>query len=386
MNTAKFNNSQFAGPAYNPVDDMLKVCSMQKKFRDSFGGSAVNPAKWDTVLGTGQTAVVSAGVLTLASGTAANAEGYVLSKDTFTIPFRVSVGLTLSQRISNQSFFIEAVSVDPVTGVPDGQNACAMVFDGTTATTHKYLVQNSGVAPLVSSGATFPTSASGSVYEIEPFADECWFHGGTLDATTGRANSYRRHQQIPDPNALYKLRLRWLNGATPPASSTGAAIQFIACQDYAELTAEITAGRGNAVAGSAIGVAVTNSVPVTGSVAIAPSTSQGYATSSKLISAASTNLTSVRNSATNLGLLMAHNTSGSLRYLKLYNKASAPVLGTDVPLMVIPLPPNGAAQIPIPAAGVRFSTGFALAITGGMADADATAIGANEVVVNWSLA
>ena len=72
-------------------------------------------------------------------------------------------------------------------------------------------------------------------------ADEAWFHGGTLDGVTSRSNSYRKHQGIPDPNSTYKIRLRWLNGATAPASTTNAILAFVACQDYAELTAEETA-------------------------------------------------------------------------------------------------------------------------------------------------
>ena len=117
-------------------------------------------------------------------------------------------------------------------------------------------MQNSGVTELVSAASTIPTTASGSFFELEPFADESWFHGGALDSTSARSNSYRRHQQIPDPNALYKLRMRWKNGAIAPASNTNAVIQYVALQDYAELTAEITAGRGQSVAGQALGVQI----------------------------------------------------------------------------------------------------------------------------------
>lgn len=243
---------------YDSQDDMLKVKSVQKKFRDSFGGASLDATKWDSVIGAGGAITVASGVVTLGSGTTANAETYIQSKDTFTVPFRVSLGFTMSQRIANQTFIVEAVSVDPATLIPDGKHAAALLFDGTTATTGKYRVQNNALTPLDSAGVTIPTTASGSVYEIEPFADECWFHGGILDSTNGRSNSYRRHQQIPDPNAIYKIRLRWLNGATAPASNTNAVVQYVACQDYAELTAEITAGRGQTVAGQAIGVAVTS--------------------------------------------------------------------------------------------------------------------------------
>lgn len=254
---------------YDPQDDMIKVKSMQKKFRDSFIGAAVDPAKWVTSLGSGGTATVASGALTFGSGAIANSESKLTSVETFTIPFRVSVGLTLSQRIANQTFYVEAISVNATTGVPDGLHTCRFAFDGATVTQGKYQVANGGLTVLDSGAVTFPTTASGSVYEMEPFSDEVWFHGGILDSNAGRANSYRRHQQIPDPNATYKLQLRWLNGGTAP-TNTNAVVQFVACQDYAELTAEITAGRGQVVAGQAIGVAVTTmpTTTVTGTVSV----------------------------------------------------------------------------------------------------------------------
>ena len=245
---------------YDPIEDMLKVKSMQKKWRDGFAGTALDPNKWTSQVAAGGSIGVSGGVLTLGSGANANDESWVLSTETFTIPFRASVGLTMSQRIVNQAFYVEAVSINRDSGLPDGLHMLGLLFDGATATQAKYEVQTGGLTRLTSAASTFPTTASAGVYEVEAFTDEAWFHGGALDATTGRANSYRRHQQIPDPNGLYKLRLRWLNGGTAPASSTSAAVQFIAVQDYAELTAEITAGRGQGVAGQAIAVQVTGGV------------------------------------------------------------------------------------------------------------------------------
>jgi hypothetical protein len=243
--------------AYDAQDDMLKVKSTQKKFRDSFAGSSLDTEKWDVVAVTGaqMSVTVSGGNLTFGSGTTANAETQIISKERFTVPFRISYGLTLSQRIANATFIVEAVSIDPNTGKVDNKNIVGMVHDGTTATSIKYRVANGGTAPVDTSN-TFPTTAAGGVYEIEPFADEAWFHGGTIDSNVARANSYRRHSNIPDPNQYYKIRIRWLNGGTAPASNTNAVMAFIACQDYAELTAEITAGRGQSTAGQAIGVQV----------------------------------------------------------------------------------------------------------------------------------
>ncbi len=370
---------------YDQQDDMLKVKSVQKKFRDSFGGASLDTTKWTSSVGSGASITLGSGVMNMVSGVVANAETYILSKEVFTIPFRVSIGFTMSQRIANQEFFVEMVSVDPVTGVPDGKNSVSWDFDSTTATSAKYLVSNSGLTPLASGYVTVPTTASGGIYEIEPFADEVWFHGGTLDSTSGRANSYRRHQQIPDPNAVYKLRLRWKNGATAPASTTTAVVQYVSVQDYAELTAEITAGRGQAAVGQAIAAAVVSMPTVTiNSPAVyeSPSTTAGgYTSLGKLIAAATTNATAIKTSAGVLGALIAMNLSAATKYVKLYNKASAPTVGTDVPVYVFPIPAGGMLQLTD--LKTRFTTGIALAITGGIADTDTTAVAANDVVVNW---
>lgn len=247
---------------YDTQDDMIKVKSVQKKLRDSFVGSVVDSEKWTTFTGAGGSISTTGGTLVLVSGTTSGSQTGLLSVDTFTVPFRVSAHVQLSQRIANQTFVIEAVSVDPVTLLPNDENVIAWLFDGTSATQAKYRVRNGGSVDLDSSASTVQTTASpGSIFELEPFADEAWFHSGVMDSNAGRSNSYRRHQRIPDPNATYKLRIRWSNAGVPASSST-ATMQFISCQDYAELTAEITAGRGQVVAGQAVGVAVV-SMPTT---------------------------------------------------------------------------------------------------------------------------
>lgn len=254
------DQSPITTKGYDAQDDMMKIKSLQKKFRDSFVGTSIDSTKWDNSIGTGGSITVGSGVINLISGTTANSVTSITSVEWFTIPFRLSFQLTMSQRIVNQEFYVEVISVNSTTGVPDGLHTAGFIFDGTNANQAKYFTANGGQASLISSASSFnPTTGTG-VFELEPFSDECWWHSGTLDAATGRTNSYRRHQQVPDPNASYKIRLRWVNGATPPASTTTSSLQFVACQDYAELTAEITAGRGIAVAGQSIGVAVTNTL------------------------------------------------------------------------------------------------------------------------------
>lgn len=108
------------------------------------------------------------------------------------------------------------------------------------------------------------------------------------------------------------------------------------------------------------------------------------ATPYTLVSAATTNGASVKGSAGVLTSLVANNASLSAwRYIRLYNLAAAPTVGTSTAVYVVPIPPQGSVALNFPS-GLGFSTGIAVAITGGSAANDATAIGAGDV--NLSLA
>ena len=104
-------------------------------------------------------------------------------------------------------------------------------------------------------------------------------------------------------------------------------------------------------------------------------------TASNINSAATTNATSVKASAGTVYSVTASNINAAIRYLKFYNKASAPTVGTDVPVITIPIPAGGAINIPFGTTGHRFATGIALAITTGAADSDTGAVEANEIKV-----
>tara|TARA_R100000541_G_scaffold56507_1_gene65960 strand:- start:800 stop:1258 length:459 start_codon:yes stop_codon:yes gene_type:complete len=105
----------------------------------------------------------------------------------------------------------------------------------------------------------------------------------------------------------------------------------------------------------------------------------------RLISAATTNATSVKASAGKIVTITGLSTNAStVSFLKIYDKATAPVVGTDVPVMTIPIPTHTqGAGIVIPICnGVTFLNGIALAITGAVSDSDTTAVAADEVVIN----
>lgn len=115
-----------------------------------------------------------------------------------------------------------------------------------------------------------------------------------------------------------------------------------------------------------------------------PQTSGGLSIS-RTLSAASTNATSVKASAGQVYTIYAHNSNAAIRFLKLYNKASAPTVGTDTPVMTLPIPGNTAGAgfvFDTGGMGVAFATGIALALTTGVADSDTGAVAANEIVIN----
>jgi hypothetical protein len=100
--------------------------------------------------------------------------------------------------------------------------------------------------------------------------------------------------------------------------------------------------------------------------------------SARVLSAASTNATSTKAATGTLFDVELVNTNAAARYFKFYNKASAPVVGTDIPVLTIALPPNVPVNFQFPI-GKLFATGIAWAITTGVADSDTGAVGAGDV-------
>lgn len=130
-------------------------------------------------------------------------------------------------------------------------------------------------------------------------------------------------------------------------------------------------------------VQVTGTQPVSGSLTSAGTTTNTPATptASAVNSAATTNATSVKSSAGTAYSVTASNTGAAAAFVKLYNKASAPTVGTDVPVLTIPVPAGGVVNINLGSMGHRFTTGIALAITNLAADSDTTAVAASQVKV-----
>lgn len=99
-------------------------------------------------------------------------------------------------------------------------------------------------------------------------------------------------------------------------------------------------------------------------------------------SAATTNSTLIKGSAGVVTGWALYNTSAAVKYVRLYNLASAPTCGSSTPLIRIVLAANGGNAEFYDPAGIAFGTGIGFCITGGAADSDATAVAANDVFLN----
>lgn len=73
------------------------------------------------------------------------------------------------------------------------------------------------------------------------------------------------------------------------------------------------------------------------------------------------------------------NTTTSFRYVKIFAKATAPVVGTDTPITTIAIPPNSYVSMVNPI-GIYQATGISIATTAGAADLDTSTVAANEIV------
>lgn len=98
------------------------------------------------------------------------------------------------------------------------------------------------------------------------------------------------------------------------------------------------------------------------------------------LSSASTNATVVKASAGQLYMAIVRNNSGAVRKLAFHDTASTPTAGSGI-YFTLQMSSGGAPNVYMFPLGVAFSNGIAFTTVTGMADADATAVGANELMI-----
>jgi hypothetical protein len=89
----------------------------------------------------------------------------------------------------------------------------------------------------------------------------------------------------------------------------------------------------------------------------------------------------IKGAPAEVGGIVVSNTAAAVRFLKLYNKATVGLV-TDTPLMTIQLPAASITPINFGNGAVDFPLGLSVRGTNLVADNDATAPTANDIVAN----
>src|SRR6516165_6832824 len=286
----------------------------------------------------------------------------------------------------------------------------------TTAQTNPLSLTTTGLLRVDGSGATQPisgsitvsgtTTVSGTVTANQGGAPWTMKPDGTAWTQTGTsANVNVTNASIPVTGTFWQ--------ATQPVSGTVAATQSgtwtVQPGNTANTTAWLVTGTGGTfpVTGTfwqatqpvSIAATVNTSASQSGTWTVQPgntanttpwlvldaltAASNGL-TSSRVAAAATTNATSLKASAGEMARIDVFNTATYAVFLKFYNKASSPTVGTDTPVWTIPVSAGGGYSTEF-MRGKYFSTGIAYAITKLQADNDTTAVVAGDLTgsIDW---
>jgi hypothetical protein len=406
-----------ADAAYEPTGGKLLVGTSREKFFDNFRDFDTSPTgNWEVVQtgdGMAITGPFGGGVagatpyINIASGTTSGAMTVILSRSSFSAPTEVRYQISASQRIANNAFRIGFVEVDDAgalvvdttyaaaPGVLNARNAVLQEMSGTTATTGTLLVRAAAAAQdsfTTAFGVGSTTAATGStpnfivaatyglMFERDRINARSW--GQNLIANTGGQFAYDR--TLPNPTRKYKLCILVENTGVP-ASSTDWRIHLVNVLDAVRFDVSPRAAGTNDLS-KAFPVNISGGTVTTVSAVTNAGTPAVPATPLTINSAATTNGQLVLTGSSGLQAFYATNIGATAAFVKLYNKATAPTVGTDVPAMIIPVPAAvagvpGVAQITPGFQGYRFALGLGLAITGAVADNDTTAVAAGQVKV-----
>ena len=409
---------------YDPVGEKLLVGSARERFFDGFNPFDTSlTGNWELVqTGPGMTVTGPLGgavagavpYINIASGVTASSRTILLSRSIFSMPLDLRYQISASQRIANNHFIIGFVEVDPVSGAivtsnsltaePEALNARNAVYhkhDGTVATTANLRVRAAGSALDTNAnafGTAFTTVATGTspnftpatifgiMLEREKVLSRAW--GQNISTNTGGQFTYDKI--ILDPTKRYKLAII-IDNVAAPASTTDWRIHNINVMDATRIDVSPRNPGSNDGAKSFPAWVSGGSLGTISSLTTA-GTPAAPATPYFVNSAAGTNAALVLTGTSGLSALWATNTGAAAAFVKLFNKATAPVPGTDVPEMIIPVPAAvagvpGIAEISPGFNPYRFPLGLGIAITGGAtgaADNDTTGIATGQVKVKLS--
>lgn len=229
--------------------------------------------------------------------------------------------------------------------------AATVVCDVRRASNVVFHVKNAGTVTLAAGTFVF----EGSIDSTNG-TDGTWFG---IQAVRSNANT------IETSIALAGITAGTAYAASWEASVNGYSWMRLRCTVAvtASASAQWTIQRGSYATEPIPAAQATATQGISGTVTATPATGTPYS----LTTAASTNAAAIKASAGTLFELTVSNPTATAAYLKLYNKATAPTVGTDVPVLTVTVPATSATAPPVVlnlgAIGKRFSTGIAIAVT-----------------------
>jgi hypothetical protein len=396
-------------PYASPDGRSVNVTStMGVLFSDDFGGAALDTSRW-TVIDGGQGAVILAsgaqqGAIGTGTGMIASGGSVAVANSKLTVTTVATSGaevwimsnqvfagsedlLFIASRTSpnaNGSCFIGLVEVDGSGAAllngnlaGDFANRGGVELGKTSGASAVYNVEavadsSSTVASSssASAGAAVQTLNSLTEFFVEFEAVDIIASTAIPDAIGGRNQSPARvSSQCPNDGKQYRLLIRVKN--TGAAAATTYVFSRVLMKDGQEFRTEVSSGRGDQVAQKAVAV---NKVQG----------GQSYS-AFHLDSAATTNGTLVKSTPATIVGGVVSNGSAAAKHLKLYDKSTAPTVGTDAPFAVITVPAGDSRSILdalAGSAGYKTTNGLGIGITGALADSDTTAVAVHDVNLN----
>ena len=171
-------------------------------------------------------------------------------------------------------------------------------------------------------------------------------NANTIETTTGNLSAQPVYGWELSVNALKRVRVR----ATARTSGTQS-WRFV---------------QGTYATEPIPGAQVSATQPVSGTVTITNPTGTNY----NVVTAASTNSAVVKATAGTLYEITISNPTATAAYVKLYNKATAPTVGTDVPVFTQAVAAGSTVALNFGQVGKRFATGIGIACTAAAAASD----------------
>jgi len=302
---------------------------------------------------------------------------------------------------TNVTYTVASMAAGSGTCSVFGWNYYQSIYTGTTATSVNYDTQRNGWSSAVGAATINTTATPGHMLIMSNDDGNAYLLDQLVASATALQQTIRASRVINLPTETIGLflQIRTFNGTTAPASTTTWTVGMTSVENFSPVPTTINNVKPQGV-GNTMPVNVTNTVPVSGTItanigsgSLAAGTNlvgdvglqyranaTGASSRTHLVSAATTNPTTAKASGGRLVGWSISNTTASWRYVKLHNQATAPTAGSGV-VFTIGIPPNSVRELAIDG-GIGFTTGIGMTTVTGGADADATAVGAGDLIID----